>query len=87
MGTDNQEVERRVLRGRTVKEIRKKFKRYPIKVLVRSFHRSIPVMKLTMLDKNIREYLLYSLFSMQYAMGKQLMLSDALFIRTESNED
>ena len=40
-----------------------------------------------MLDEDIREYLLYSFLSMQYAMGKQLMLPDALVTQTESNED
>ena len=87
VGTDNQEFKRRVLKDGTVKEIGKKFKRDPIKELARSFCHSIPDMKLAMLDKDFREYLLYSLFSMQYVIGLQLMLLDAFITQTKSNKD
>ena len=63
------------------------FKGDTIKELVHSLRCSIAVMKLAMLDKEIRDYLLYSLLSMQCAMAKQLMLPYALFDRTESNKD
>ena len=71
-----------------LKKYKKKwFKKDSIKELVHSFCSSIPVIKLSMLDEDIREYLLYSLLSMQYVMGKQPALLDALFTQTESNEN
>ena len=85
VGPVDQKVERKVFR--TVTEICKKFKGDTIKELVCYFHRSIVIMKLAMLDEMIREYLLYSLISMQYAMGKQLTFLDAFLTRTKSNED
>ena len=46
VGTDDQKVERRVLGDATVKEIHKRLNMDTIKELVRSFCRSISVMKL-----------------------------------------
>ena len=70
-----------------LKKIHKKIKKDTVKELVCSFRRSILVIKLVMLDEDMREYLLYSLLSMYFTMEKQLTLPDALFTRTESNED
>ena len=67
----------------TMEQLRKSIKSLKgdtIKEFVCYFYHSIPVMKLTMLDEEIREYLLYFLFLMQYALEKQLTLPDALFI-------
>ena len=63
MGTDNQEVEYMVLGDGAVDKIHKEFKGDTIEKLVCSFHYSIPIMNLAMLDDNIREYLLYSFFN------------------------
>ena len=86
MGTDDQELEHIVLGDGIVKEIRKNIKRDTIKELVCSFCCSVLVMKLAMLNENIREYLLSPPLSMQYAIEKQPTLLDALFTRKESNE-
>ena len=64
VGTNGYEVEQKVLGDGKINKTLKRFKGDTIKELVRSFCRSIPVMKLAMLDEDIREYLLYSLLSM-----------------------
>ena len=84
---NDQEVECKFLSYGTGKEIHKKIKWDTIKELACPFHCLIPVRNLSILDEDIREYLLYTLFSMQYAMGNQLKLPDALLTRTESNKD
>ena len=78
LGTNNQEVECKVLRDRTLNEICKKFKGNTIKDLVCSFHCLILAMKLAILDKDIRKHLLYPPLSMQYTIKKQQMLLDIL---------
>ena len=46
----------------TVKKVCKHLKGGSVKELVRSFHWSIPVMKLALLDEDIVEYLFYMLY-------------------------
>ena len=84
---DDQEVKYKVLGNRSLKETCKKFQGDTNNECIRFIYHLILVMKLAMLDEEIKKYLLYSLLSMQYAMEKQLMLLDAFFSQTVSNED
>ena len=70
-----------------VKEVEKCFKGNTIKKMVRTFCRSILMMELALLDKDICEYLLYLLLSMQLAMAKPLKTLDTLLIQTNTNEE
>ena len=72
---------------RIVKGVRKHFKGATVKELVCSLRWSIPMMRLTPLGEDTSKYLLYSFLSIQFVMGKPLILLDILLTLTKTTED
>ena len=52
------------------REIQKRLKANTVKELIRGINKSLPVMKLTAMDQDVREYLLYCMLHLQHQLGQ-----------------
>ena len=68
-------------------KIQKHLKDNTVKELIRGIKKSLPIMKLAAMDQEVREYLLYCMFSLQHQLGQHLVLPQYISVLQVNFDD